>query len=225
MKKQQRLWRGFLYGAGLLVLTCGITLNTKTLLGVSPVISVPNCLSLLYGWKLGWLVTVLYLGCVLIQIPLKGRRFGALDLMQFPVSVLCGWLVGLYDTWLNFPRLGLSLRLGLLAAAILLTGAGVCLTVDMELAPNPMDGLVSSLSQATGRSLGLCKNLLDVTCVGVTAALGLLLGGQVLGVGVGTLASMLLTGRVIAGINRAFRQPMRRLAGLEPAGTGEPSAL
>ena len=57
------------------------------------------------------------------------------------------------------------------------------------------------------------------------AALGLLLGGQVLGVGVGTLASMLLTGRVIAGINRAFRQPMRRLAGLEPAGTGEPSAL
>lgn len=72
MKKQQRLWRGFLYGAGLLVLTCGITLNTKTLLGVSPVISVPNCLSLLYGWKLGWLVTVLYLGCVLIQIPLKG---------------------------------------------------------------------------------------------------------------------------------------------------------
>ena len=32
MKKQQRLWRGFLYGAGLLVLTCGITLNTKTLL-------------------------------------------------------------------------------------------------------------------------------------------------------------------------------------------------
>ena len=95
----------------------------------------------------------------------------------------------------------------------------------MELAPNPMDGLVSSLSQATGRSLGLCKNLLDVTCVGVTAALGLLLGGQVLGVGVGTLASMLLTGRVIAGINRAFRQPMRRLAGLEPAGTGEPSAL
>ena len=138
---------------------------------------------------------------------------------------LCGWLVGLYDTWLNFPRLGLPLRLGLLAAAILLTGAGVCLTVDMELAPNPMDGLVSSLSQATGRSLGLCKNLLDVTCVGVTAALGLLLGGQVLGVGVGTLASMLLTGRVIAGINRAFRQPMRRLAGLEPAGTGEPSAL
>ena len=60
------------------------------------------------------------------------------------------------------------------------------------------------------------QNLLDVTCVGVTAALGLLLGGQVLGVGVGTLASMLLTDWVIAGINRAFRQPMRRLAGLEP---------
>ena len=85
------------------MLTCGITLNTKTLLGVSPVISVPNCLSLLYGWKLGWLVTVLYLGCVLIQIPLKGRRFRALDLMQFPVSVRAAGWWGLYDTWLNSP--------------------------------------------------------------------------------------------------------------------------
>lgn len=225
MKKSCWIWRGLFYCVGLLVLTCGVTLNTKTLLGVSPIVSIPNCLSVLYGWSLGGLVTLLYLSFVLLQIPLKGRRFRLLDLMQFPVSLLAGWLVGLYDAKLNIPNPGLALRVGLLALAILLTGAGVCLMVNMELAPNPADGLVNSLSQVTGKSLGLCKNLFDVACVGITVVLGLLLSGRVEGIGVGTLASMLLTGRAVAGINGVFRRPMRRLAGLEPARCQrEPSA-
>lgn len=221
MKKAPWIWRGCLYCVGLLVLTCGITLNTKTLLGVSPILSIPNCLSVLCGWDLGVLVSLLYLTFILVQIPLKGRQFGLLDLLQFPVSILSGWLVGLYDANLNVTHPSPVLRVGLLALAILLTGAGICLTVNMELAPNPADGLVGSLSQATGRNLGLCKNLFDLGCVGITVALSLLLSGQVVGIGVGTVASMLLTGRAVAGINWLFRQPMRRLAGLEPPGGRE----
>lgn len=218
MKQAHWIWRGSLYCAGLLVLTCGITLNTKTLLGVSPILSIPNCLSVLCGWDLGTLVTLLYLTFVLVQIPLKGRRFGLLDLLQFPVSILSGRLVGLYDANLSIPHPGPVLRVGLLALAVLLTGAGICLTVNMELAPNPADGLVHCLSQVTGKRMGLCKNLFDLACVGITVVLSLLLGGPVVGIGVGTVASMLLTGRAVAGINRLFRRPMRRLAGLEPTG-------
>ena len=91
------------YGIGMLVLTCGITLNTKTLLGVSPIISVPNSLSVLFGWDLGWVVTLFYLLCVAAQLPIKGRRFGILDVLQFPVSFLSGWLVGWYSKTLSFP--------------------------------------------------------------------------------------------------------------------------
>lgn len=225
MKRACWIWRGCLYCVGLLVLTCGVTMNTKTLLGVSPLISIPNCLSALYGWDLGTLVTLTYLTLVLAQIPLKGRQFRLLDLLQFPVSILSGWLVGLYDANLNISHPSLALRVGLLALAILLTGAGICLMVNMELAPNPADGLVHTLSQATGKSMGLCKNLFDVACVGLTVALGLLLSGRVDGIGVGTLASMLLTGRAVAGSNRVFGRPIRRLAGLEPAHCQrEPSA-
>ena len=92
------------YGIGMLVLTCGITLNTKTLLGVSPIISVPNSLSVLFGWDLGWVVTLFYLLCVAVQLPIKGRRFGILDVLQFPVSFLSGWLVGWYSKTLSFPN-------------------------------------------------------------------------------------------------------------------------
>lgn len=106
MKKQGYFWRGFFYCVGLLVLTCGITLNTKTMLGVSPILSIPNCLSALWDWDLGRLVTLLYLLFVAVQIPLKGHQFGVLDVMQFPVSILSGWLVSFYNTSLNFPHAG-----------------------------------------------------------------------------------------------------------------------
>ncbi|MDO5594780.1 MAG: hypothetical protein Q4G01_08235, partial [Eubacteriales bacterium] len=156
------------YGIGMLVLTCGITLNTKTLLGVSPIISVPNSLSVLFGWDLGWVVTLFYLLCVAAQLPIKGRRFGILDVLQFPVSFLSGWLVGWYSKTLSFPNPSWPLRLTLLALAILLTGTGVCMMVNMELAPNPADGLVDSISQRSGKSMGLCKNLFDLACAAVT---------------------------------------------------------
>lgn len=214
MKVNHWVWRGSCYLLGMLVLTCGITLNTKTMLGVSPIVSIPNSLSVLYGWSLGSLVTIFYLLCVAAQLLLKGRRFGLMDVLQFPVSVLSGWLVGWYDRTLTFSNPSWPLRLTLLAAAILLTGIGVCLMVNMDLSPNPADGLVNCISQRSGKSMGLCKNLFDLACVGITVTMSLVLGGSVIGIGVGTLATMLFTGRVIALVNRQFRQPMRRQAGL-----------
>lgn len=211
------MWRLVCYGIGMLVLTCGITLNTKTLLGVSPIISVPNSLSVLFGWELGWVVTLFYLLCVAVQLPIKGQRFGILDVLQFPVSFLSGWLVGWYSKTLSFPNPPWLLRLALLALAILLTGIGVCMMVNMELAPNPADGLVDSISRRSGKSMGLCKNLFDLACVAVTAAVSLILDGTIIGIGLGTLATVLLTGRVIALVNRFLREPMRRMAGLAEA--------
>ena len=80
------------YGVGMLVLTCGITLNTKTLLGVSPIISVPNSLSVLFGWDLGWVVTLFYLLCVAAQLPIKGRGLGFWTCYSFrSVFFPAGW--------------------------------------------------------------------------------------------------------------------------------------
>ena len=42
------------------------------------------------------------------------------------------------------------------------------------------------------------KNVFDFTCVLLTIAMGLLGGGRIIGIGLGTLCSMLFTGRVIA---------------------------
>ena len=52
-------------------------------------------------------------------------------------------------------------------------------------------------------------------CVTVTCIIGLACRGQVIGIGIGTLAAMVGVGRSIALVNHFFKTRMCRAAGLE----------
>ena len=105
----------------------------------------------------------------------------------------------------------------LLAAAMLLTGIGAAVTVNMRLVPNPGDGIVAAVAERLGRDQGFGKNLVDVCCVALTCVIGLTAAGRVVGVGLGTVAAMVCVGRVIALVNRLGRDWMCAAAGLTPA--------
>ena len=108
----------------------------------------------------------------------------------------------------------LPLDLVMLVIAIILTGVGAAMTVDMQLIPNPGDGIVNCLALRTGRELGVCKNGFDLCCVGLALAVGAAFGQPLLGVGAGTVVSMLGVGRVISWFHARFRQKLLRAAGL-----------
>lgn len=76
--------RGIIYFIGLIVLALGIVLNTKTLLGVSPIISIPY--NICHNWhlNLGAITFVFYCFCVLIEAILKGKEFKLYELLQIP---------------------------------------------------------------------------------------------------------------------------------------------
>ena len=88
--------------------------------------------------------------------------------------------------------------------AVILIGTGAALTLDMRLVVSPGDGIVQAVSDRTGLELGLTKNIVDVCCVLATCALSLTFARHIIGIGVGTLAGMFGTGRVIALFNRQF---------------------
>ena len=102
----------------------------------------------------------------------------------------------------------------MLALGILLAGIGAAMTVDMQLIPNPGDGIVSSLADRFGRELGLCKNCFDAFCVVCSLAIGLAFGNPLLGIGLGTVLSMLGVGHVIYFFNRAAKAKLLQWAGL-----------
>ena len=110
---------------------------------------------------------------------------------------------------------GLRHKLAVLAMAHVLTAVGVSLSVNMRLIPNPGDGIVQALSDRTGWELGLCKNLTDGTCFLLAVSMCMLTIRRVIGIGIGTVLSMVVVGRVLAVVNGLMKERMCRAAGVE----------
>ena len=185
------------YLLGLLILGCGIDMNTKAGLGVSPVISVAYAAAQILDLPLGAVTFVYY--CVLIGVQyvlLKGK-LPPVQLLQFAVSLLTSLFIQLWDEVLPTAE-ALGAKVAMMFIAIVLTGIGLSLTVGMRLIPNPADGLAGVIGDKIGRGLGTGKNLLDAVSVVLACVLGLVFRGRLLGIGVGTLAAVLLIGRVAA---------------------------
>ena len=72
--KNPVFFRILFYGVGLLVLALGLTLNTKTGLGVSPIISVAYSISEIFDHNFGNMTLALYSVFVLIELVLHMIR-------------------------------------------------------------------------------------------------------------------------------------------------------
>jgi len=213
-------YRWLIYALGMAVLALGITLNTKTGLGVSPIISVAYCVSQTFSWNFGDMTFLLYVLFVLVQLALRDRGEWLATLLQIVVSLIFSRLLNLFDLLIPYSsgEHGLAANMVLLLAAIFLTGLGITMTVNMRLIPNPGDGIVQAIAEKIGRGQGFTKNVFDIGCVCTTVAVGLLCAGRVIGIGVGTVAAMIGVGRAVALVNHFFKDKMLTAAGLAAQG-------
>jgi uncharacterized membrane protein YczE len=216
--------RFIFYLLGMVILALGISLNAKTALGVSPIISTAYCVSAITGYNFGNMTFILYTFLVCIEIVIhlarKRKKQAALDCLQVVVSLIFTRFLNVFD-WL-IPNLGseemqgtwagsLGGRICMLLVAIVLTGIGAALSLNMRIIPNPGDGIVQTIADAAGKDNGFIKNCVDITCVVVTCITGLLFARRIIGIGLGTLMAMIGVGRVIAVFNRITRKPTEAL--------------
>ncbi|MBQ9269481.1 MAG: hypothetical protein IJ206_08200 [Oscillospiraceae bacterium] len=201
--------RWTIYLTGIVILACGITMSSKTNLGTSPVISVAYNISDLSGIPFGVMTFIYYVFLIAVQVLLLRREFDPVQCFQLLASLLTSTFIGLFDRFLPSSEV-FPVQVLLLILAIVLTAIGIILTVGAQFVPNPADGLASAISRRTGKSLGLSKNLLDFVSILISVALGLLFRGRLFGIGIGTVITMLLTGRAVA----ILQKPVQRLAGI-----------
>ena len=175
-----KIGRAATYAVGLVVLALGLVLNTKTGLGAAPLVSVAYCASQLTGLSFANASFIGYGVFALIEVAIhlaKGQKKRLVnDVLQLPFALVFTRFMGLFDRVIA-PLPGdapLISRLPLLAVAILLIGTGACLSVRMRLIPNPGDGVVLAISDATGWKLGVTKNAFDLTNVAIACAVGLI---------------------------------------------------
>lgn len=136
-----------MYLLELLILGCGIDLNTKTQLGVSPIISV--------AYNIAYLT----------HIPIVSSN---------------------------------SARLMMLILAIIITSIVASLTVGMKIVSNPADGLANVIGENCHKGFGFGENLFNGLSIVISLIIGFVFTGGILGIGLGTVISMIFTGCVIA---------------------------
>ena len=232
MRLRKTVIRWFFYLAGMFLLALGLTLNTKTGLGVSAIMGIPYAVSEIWNLNFGNVTLAVYLLFVAVQMGLhvrmkmKGRAafVGTLlrDALQLPLSILFTRVINLISALIpvlheaypeqfagNFCGRMLALLL-----AVVLTGVGASMTLNMRLVPNPGDGIVQALAERFDKSVGAAKNFFDLGSILLTLLIGFLFGGKAVGIGLGTLAAALGVGRVIFVFEKACKEKMCALAGI-----------
>ena len=215
--RRQTTVRWAVYAAGMVILALGLTLNTKAGLGVSPMLAVPYGISEIFSMNFGDAAFLMYCIYITGQLLLRGRKSRWFDLLQLPVSLLFSRVLNVFGAVITYNAAASPLwsKLAVLAMAHVLTAVGVSLSVNMRLIPNPGDGIVQALSDRTGWELGLCKNLTDGTCFLLAVSMCMLTIRRVIGIGIGTVLSMVVVGRVLAVVNGLMKERMCRAAGVE----------
>ncbi|SFU66562.1 Uncharacterized membrane protein YczE [Clostridium sp. DSM 8431] len=215
-KKMSDNWifRWIYYVLGLIILSLGITLNTKTLLGVSAISSLPYVFSKIGDFSFGNATLAIYIIMVAAQFVIKGKDRNLIDLLQIPLSIVFTRFINIYDYILKFENISLGKRIALLMLATAFIGIGSAMTVNMKLVANPGDAVVSAIADKVGYSMGLTKNIFDVICVCVSAALGVIFLNTPVGIGAGTIVLAIGVGRVISLFNKLFKEKMESQAGL-----------
>lgn len=224
--KRKKFLRIFCYLLGLVILAAGITLNTKTTLGVSPIVSVAYCVSEISGWNFGDTTFLWYTVFVLIEVILHliqksgdWQKKIAADLLQIVISLIFTRFMNLFTALIPifetaYPSSFAGSFVGrflLLLLAIVLTGVGAAMSLFMRIVPNPGDGLVQTISDFFGLKTGLSKNIVDFSCVMLSLVLSILTLHRIVGIGVGTVAAMLGIGRVVAIFETCCGEPLKAI--------------
>lgn len=215
MKIKQWGFRIFFYILSMLILALGITLNTKTGLGVSPIISVSYSFSEIFHLNFGNVTLVWYIIFVILQLIMRGKNRRYYDLLQIPLSIAFTRFMNLFNEVIDIHFEYLWQNLLLLIVAVILTGIGAAMSVNMKLVPNPGDGIVSAFADCIHKDMGFAKNVFDLINISITFVMGIVSGHFLIGIGIGTVIAVIGVGRVVFAFNFLCKKRMAVLTGLD----------
>lgn len=167
--------RYILFLVSLLILSLGVALTQKSGLGVTPIASVANVVSIQFPiFTLGnWMIIC---NCLLIaaQVLLLRKKLKPISWLQIPVSFLYGYFTD-FSVFLlsplNIERYPIRLFFLLLGSAIVALGIALMVTADVIM--NIGESFVKAVSDISRRDFGSIKILFDLSCVLLSAALSL----------------------------------------------------
>ena len=204
--------RYLLFIIGLFFSALGVAITKKGELGVSPISSVANVMSIqLPQLSLGyWLIIW---NCVLIlgQFLLLRKKFQWIQLLQVPLSFLFGWFTD-FGVWLIsfFEPKNYIVQILLVLAGTVVLGFGISLAVTANVILNSGEAFVKALSDTIHKEFGNVKIVFDVSCVAMAVILSFLFFQRLEGTREGTIIAALCTGFVVKFFSKYTAPPIER---------------
>ena len=185
---------------GLFISGVGVAITKRGMLGVSPVSSVANIISIKFPvlsfgtWLFLW-------NCILIlgQMVILRKDFKLFQLLQIPLSVLFGWFTDI-GVWIGdfIPNELYIVRLGLVLLGTAILGFGIAMTVNANLVMNSGEAFVKAIADKWKKVFGNVKIVFDVSCVTLSVILSLIFFDfSVVGTREGTIIAAFLTGMMV----------------------------
>lgn len=206
------LVRSCLLAAGVLIMTAGIVLVTKSNLGTSPISSLGYVLTLAFpAVSYGTFMFAWNSALLLGQVAILRRRFKAIALLQIPLSVLFSIGIDGFNQALSFVAPATyPASLATLALGIVVLAFGVACTVVANIVMNCGEAFVCAITSRTGWNFGHTKVGFDLGCVVLAVIASVALVGGVAGVREGTVIAAAATGFIV----NAF---IKLMGGVRPA--------
>lgn len=214
MSKAEKAKRYGLFIISLFFAALGVAFTKHGGLGVSPISSVANILSIKFTFcSMGtWLIIW---NCVLIagQILILRKKFQWIQLLQVPLSFLFGWFTDFGMWMVSFiPVNTYATQICLTIIGIIILGFGISLSVIANVIMNAGEAFVKAISDTTGREFGNVKIAFDITCVTMSILLSVLFFPfTIVGTREGTILSAVFTGMVVKFFSRKLKKPLDRV--------------
>lgn len=203
--------RAIWYVIGLNCIALGVVLNIRFDLGVAAFSSVMYAISEIYNISLGTASIICYLIFVGLQCVMS-KRITLVFILEVPLSIAFGLLTDLYDLIIPELPFGLIVRFVFFCMTMFLTAAGVYLCVKSKMVLTPTDGIVNTISEVFHLRFSAVKNAFDISMVIISALLCMFNRSPFFGIGIGTVLSALLLGRIIK-IYELLDKPNKRKQG------------
>lgn len=214
MAKKEIAKRYILFIISLFFSALGVAFTKSGELGVSPISSVANIMSLKFteismgNWLIIW-------NCILIlgQILILRKNFKPIQLLQVPLSFLFGyftdfgmWLVGFIPVE-NYP-----VRLIMVIVGVIVLGFGISLSVIANVIMNAGEAFVKAVADVSKKNFGNIKIAFDISCVTFSIILSLIFFNfSIVGTREGTVIAAFCTGMVVKFFTPRLKNPLNTL--------------
>ena len=177
-----------------IVQSAGIALVVKSLLGTSPISSLPYVLSLISPFTFGQTTFAVNMIFVAFELLMLRRDFPAIFWLQIPVTILFGFCIDFFMQLFTIVPAAYVLRLLLCLLGTSLVALGVAGQGIADVLMLAGEGAVYVFSRKARIDFGKVKVGNDLSLVVLAAIVSMLTMSTIEGIREGTLISALLTG-------------------------------